>query len=142
MIRRPPRSTRTDTLFPYATLFRSQGGERGAPQEDVDRDAAATGGAGGRLVVAEREQVDAARTGQLLLGLVCRLVAGPGPGIGVLCRHVRAPGRQHGEAGERGGQCDPAGHARVLTVCAPVLASAVAPCNRRHAAGPATMWHF
>src|SRR3546814_6501644 len=24
-IRRPPRSTRTDTLFPYTTLFRSQG---------------------------------------------------------------------------------------------------------------------
>src|SRR3546814_1095155 len=24
MIRRPPRSTRTDTLFPYATLFRSR----------------------------------------------------------------------------------------------------------------------
>src|SRR3546814_6812900 len=35
MIRRPPRSTRTDTLFPYTTLFRSlalaaQGGEVGA----------------------------------------------------------------------------------------------------------------
>src|SRR3546814_16887396 len=33
MIRRPPRSTRTDTLFPYTTLFRSHaeiGGE--APQ--------------------------------------------------------------------------------------------------------------
>src|SRR3546814_13583869 len=28
MIRRPPRSTRTDTLFPYPTLFRSS---RGAP---------------------------------------------------------------------------------------------------------------
>src|SRR3546814_3106682 len=28
MIRRPPRSTRTDTLFPYTTLFRSLG--RGA----------------------------------------------------------------------------------------------------------------
>src|SRR3546814_10526198 len=29
MIRRPPRSTRTDTLFPYTTLFRSQvGGQR------------------------------------------------------------------------------------------------------------------
>src|SRR3546814_8768086 len=27
MIRRPPRSTRTDTLFPYTTLFRSQGKE-------------------------------------------------------------------------------------------------------------------
>src|SRR3546814_136633 len=27
MIRRPPRSTRTDTLFPYTTLFRSRGAE-------------------------------------------------------------------------------------------------------------------
>src|SRR3546814_5984425 len=27
MIRRPPRSTRTDTLFPYTTLFRSRGVE-------------------------------------------------------------------------------------------------------------------
>src|SRR3546814_15280706 len=35
MIRRPPRSTRTDTLFPYTTLFRSGlscgGGGRGWP---------------------------------------------------------------------------------------------------------------
>src|SRR3546814_1068281 len=30
MIRRPPRSTRTDTLFPYTTLFRSVGS--GGPQ--------------------------------------------------------------------------------------------------------------
>src|SRR3546814_7888364 len=30
MIRRPPRSTRTDTLFPYTTLFRSRGRERTA----------------------------------------------------------------------------------------------------------------
>src|SRR3546814_11139620 len=30
MIRRPPRSTRTDTLFPYTTLFRSRAaGQRG-----------------------------------------------------------------------------------------------------------------
>src|SRR3546814_1844945 len=28
MIRRPPRSTRTDTLFPYTTLFRSRGRAR------------------------------------------------------------------------------------------------------------------
>src|SRR3546814_19679191 len=28
MIRRPPRSTRTDTLFPYTTLFRSSLGPR------------------------------------------------------------------------------------------------------------------
>src|SRR3546814_10529790 len=37
MIRRPPRSTRTDTLFPYTTLFRSE--ERvGKAQNDGDRD--------------------------------------------------------------------------------------------------------
>src|SRR3546814_7776074 len=30
MIRRPPRSTRTDTLFPYTTLFRSGPGNEGA----------------------------------------------------------------------------------------------------------------
>src|SRR3546814_4434467 len=30
MIRRPPRSTRTDTLFPYTTLFRSRAGRRTA----------------------------------------------------------------------------------------------------------------
>src|SRR3546814_16239483 len=29
MIRRPPRSTRTDTLFPYTTLFRSLAGDGG-----------------------------------------------------------------------------------------------------------------
>src|SRR3546814_4578968 len=38
MIRRPPRSTRTDTLFPYTTLFRSPSGEmRGA---DVEQEGA------------------------------------------------------------------------------------------------------
>src|SRR3546814_16430455 len=30
MVRRPPGSTRTDTLFPYTTLFRSALGQRGA----------------------------------------------------------------------------------------------------------------
>src|SRR3546814_10075715 len=30
MIRRPPRSTRTDTLFPYTTLFRSRQGHEPA----------------------------------------------------------------------------------------------------------------
>src|SRR3546814_3492080 len=32
MIRRPPRSTRTDTLFPYTTLFRSDGGRGPRPE--------------------------------------------------------------------------------------------------------------
>src|SRR3546814_9462036 len=45
MIRRPPRSTRTDTLFPYTTLFRSRAGaervvEGKQPRLDlVDREA-------------------------------------------------------------------------------------------------------
>src|SRR3546814_6748415 len=34
MLRRPPRSTRTDTLFPYTTLFRSR---RGVPAVAADR---------------------------------------------------------------------------------------------------------
>src|SRR3546814_9004512 len=45
MIRRPPRSTRTDTLFPYTTLFRSglavglgPGRERLAVDRDQRRD--------------------------------------------------------------------------------------------------------
>src|SRR3546814_6594899 len=40
MIRRPPRSTRTDTLFPYTTLFRSghRRHARGAPGGDDGHD--------------------------------------------------------------------------------------------------------
>src|SRR3546814_14765831 len=37
MIRRPPRSTRTDTLFPYTTLFRSCIGHFHAPNQAVGR---------------------------------------------------------------------------------------------------------
>src|SRR3546814_5075612 len=37
MIRRPPRSTRTDTLFPYTTLFRSIAAECNAAAWTNDR---------------------------------------------------------------------------------------------------------
>src|SRR3546814_9411155 len=37
MIRRPPRSTRTDTLFPYTTLFRSFGRDFGGADDCIDR---------------------------------------------------------------------------------------------------------
>src|SRR3546814_5961005 len=37
MIRRPPRSTRTDTLFPYTTLFRSELGTQLAPDQRQHR---------------------------------------------------------------------------------------------------------
>src|SRR3546814_14298787 len=35
MIRRPPRSTRTDTLFPYTTLFRSVGTSRSTAPDQM-----------------------------------------------------------------------------------------------------------
>src|SRR3546814_11117321 len=35
MIRRPPRSTRTDTLFPYTTLFRSTAERRSAKKPTI-----------------------------------------------------------------------------------------------------------
>src|SRR3546814_3465188 len=35
MIRRPPRSTRTDTLFPYTTLFRSRDAQIGITESAV-----------------------------------------------------------------------------------------------------------
>src|SRR3546814_1675206 len=64
MIRRPPRSTRTDTLFPYTTLFRSDvigGGVaeilRGAPGDLLDPEVPAAA-LDHRLIVAEE-----ARTG-------------------------------------------------------------------------------
>src|SRR3546814_1146260 len=42
MIRRPPRSTRTDTLFPYTTLFRSeppqQANQKGERQQHKEAD--------------------------------------------------------------------------------------------------------
>src|SRR3546814_2572319 len=38
MIRRPPRSTRTDTLFPYTTLFRSARDPRRQRQDPAGRE--------------------------------------------------------------------------------------------------------
>src|SRR3546814_10193300 len=37
MIRRPPRSTRTDTLFPYTTLFRSLRADHEAVEAGIHR---------------------------------------------------------------------------------------------------------
>src|SRR3546814_12112483 len=44
MIRRPPRSTRTDTLFPYTTLFRSVVTEIGAQAHRLGAARAAVAG--------------------------------------------------------------------------------------------------
>src|SRR3546814_16089539 len=51
MIRRPPRSTRTNTLFPYTTLFRSDGDEIAAAKRALDDQRTARE----RLTQAERD---------------------------------------------------------------------------------------
>src|SRR3546814_2052173 len=53
MIRRPPRSTRTDTLFPYTTLFRSRS-NCGVPMPDEKQD-------GRKLQVANARPEDSGR---------------------------------------------------------------------------------
>src|SRR3546814_14609328 len=71
MIRRPPRSTRTDTLFPYTTLFRAPGVGIADPRgvcETVDRQREV------RLVVPDRRQLEtevgrtAPRTSRVAVG--------------------------------------------------------------------------
>src|SRR3546814_9143195 len=56
MIRRPPRSTRTDTLFPYTTLFRSSSRHRrvrpSARARHPDTD---TAGSNGRTTMAQAQ---------------------------------------------------------------------------------------
>src|SRR3546814_2823562 len=56
MIRRPPRSTRTDTLFPYTTLFRSHPTDQVG--EAVGREFPAH-----RLLGCQHHRVDAAHAG-------------------------------------------------------------------------------
>src|SRR3546814_6192701 len=84
MIRRPPRSTRTDTLFPYTTLFRStQIARRLAlpAQGSVQVEPGRPGGRladPGRLVAVEQDRL--------------RQAARPSAVAG----HRRHPGEQHG----------------------------------------------
>src|SRR3546814_10647633 len=66
MIRRPPRSTRTDTLVPYTTLFRSlqrarhrEAGARPRSRQEEARQARGAEGAG----LAAAEESPAARAG-------------------------------------------------------------------------------
>src|SRR3546814_1315889 len=77
MIRRPPKSTRTDTLFPYTTLFRSDGGRIETAR--TVKDAAVVGAGAGR----------------------CRIIDGHRPGRGhrqvVAGGHAREGGGRPGE---------------------------------------------
>src|SRR3546814_12072882 len=111
MIRRPPRSTRTDTLFPYTTLFRSvepSGGDR-MPTEDVRA-------APGRVIADHHAQTRLADPLDLDPGEGLGPLAGQRAGeLVALARHVRGervqcpwvadqdevPGRAHPDAGCR-----------------------------------------
>src|SRR3546814_6359170 len=97
MIRRPPRSTRTDTLFPYTTLFRSRlaAADRSAVGIADLRVAVAAGGFAGqrevdRAVRVQRPRVPAvefAQVGRHQRGVGqagCRIVLGePGNRAGL-----------------------------------------------------------
>src|SRR3546814_5010569 len=91
MIRRPPRSTLTDTLFPCTTLFRSRdqplSGEIEPPEEphgDVFRQAAALAGKNEQIAREEQHRADA--------GAVAREAAGP-------CRGCHRGGEQRIDGG-------------------------------------------
>src|SRR3546814_15713440 len=89
MIRRPPRSTRTDTLFPYTTLFRSR------PYRHAAR--------AGEELAADGLRVPHART-----------VDGGWPGVALCTVHrdaLRGGGGQRGP-GARRGRRSPAGTAK------------------------------
>src|SRR3546814_7259536 len=80
MLRRPPRSTRTDTPFPSTTLFRSPHQERAERQPlpvhrislDRVRDRRRTGGSEERPIVADTKLKPI--TNDLLGGLPCQIV--------------------------------------------------------------------
>src|SRR3546814_8175056 len=65
MIRRPPRSTRTDTLFPYTTLFRSTPHR---PRLEAPHDRYRSRHIAGRSVPGVRRVVSARRRGALSAG--------------------------------------------------------------------------
>src|SRR3546814_4896925 len=77
MIRRPPRSTRTDTLFPYTTLFRSH--DEAVEQGDV----AVSPGAGLAAPGRQKTEILQRRKELSFHGLAgCRLWLGGGQGAG------------------------------------------------------------
>src|SRR3546814_4999660 len=71
MIRRPPRSTRTDTLFPYTTLFQSVADQRLHPLLDPPQDILLGFDLGGPFAQIGRAHV---RTPVTNAQLVCRLL--------------------------------------------------------------------
>src|SRR3546814_10820178 len=70
MRRRPPRSTRTDTLFPYTTLFRSQELERLQPVQRIRRRIAVVRIRKGDELLEDRRRRGVGRKGRNRRGVV------------------------------------------------------------------------
>src|SRR3546814_9824556 len=92
MIRRPPRSTRTDTLFPYTSLFRSDAAHRRREQEiepHRDQEDGHEGGEKVRAGILDRRRAEH-RAGK---------GARRGPGEAAEVDMPRAPESQKGRSG-------------------------------------------
>src|SRR3546814_15952607 len=95
MIRRPPRSTRTDTLFPSTTLFRSKPRQpkqlRLVPPLELEKNQAPEvnrrAGSGGPLVWVSRHLGNADRSLAFRIG---RRTAGDDPQLNIHGRRKRA----------------------------------------------------
>src|SRR3546814_17394377 len=98
MIRRPPRSTRTDTLFPYTTLFRSQRRvEAGAGSDDL-----VIGPQGGREALREKLPELLVETGNAELDAL-RLAHQPIDPLQRLCQRLQL--RERSEERRVGKEC-------------------------------------
>src|SRR3546814_6884492 len=96
MIRRPPRSTRTDTLFPYTTLFRSPGGRAGRRRLDTAYRCRECGEPGVGLLLRRCQRVTDRALPVVLLAECQQL------GVGVRMGK-RRPGQQDGGSGAKYG---------------------------------------
>src|SRR3546814_11762107 len=92
MIRRPPRSTRTDTLFPYTTLFRSIGNGK------IER--------GGILRIETRHFLEQYGAIAHVPGHRTRLIQRGSEGDDTPARTAAVGGLDAGNAGERGRLAD------------------------------------
>src|SRR3546814_18883041 len=112
MIRRPPRSTRTDTLFPYTTLFRSWKADESGNLifRKTARNFNQPMATAAKICVAEVEEI--VPTGSLdpdaihLPGIyVKRMIVGAPYDKRIEFRTVRSEERRLGKGGVRTGRC-------------------------------------
>src|SRR3546814_13564736 len=121
MIRRPPRATRTDTLFPYTTLFRSEREHRAprTPACDAGRRhllvRVGNAGGGGFAAAAPRDRLSRAAVGSGRRGASGRHA----------CRRARSSRAWAqlpvGDARRLGPPSLPACAPRVLVLCRPAI---------------------